>query len=96
MYVLHALQEKFVDQGAHRGLLAHEIAVSLPVERPVRVFLGLEPLLRVPDGVVYAVDIQQALNQLLQESGSRYDRHIVAALFHIAENRSDWSEWQEE
>jgi len=41
-----------------------------------------------------AVSIEVALDQLLQESGSKYDRHVVAALFHVAENRADWSAWQ--
>lgn len=40
-----------------------------------------------------AVSIEEALDQLLKEAGSKYDRHVVAALFHVAENRSDWSEW---
>lgn len=40
-----------------------------------------------------AATIEQALDQLLREAGSKYDRHVVAALFHVAENRSDWSEW---
>jgi len=42
------------------------------------------------------IDVEQALNQLLQKAGSKYDRHVVAALFHVAENRSHWSGWQEE
>lgn len=37
-----------------------------------------------------------ALDRLLKEAGSKYDRHVVAALFHVAENRSDWSEWENE
>ena len=41
------------------------------------------------------VNMEQALNQLLQDAGSKYDRHVVAALFHVAENRSHWSEWQD-
>ena len=39
--------------------------------------------------------VQEALNKLLEQSDSRYDRHVVAALFHVAENRSDWSNWQD-
>jgi HD-GYP domain-containing protein (c-di-GMP phosphodiesterase class II) len=39
--------------------------------------------------------VQEALNKLLEQADSRYDRHVVAALFHVAENRSDWSSWQD-
>jgi len=49
-----------------------------------------------PRAYRHAVTIEQALEQLLKEAGSRYDRHVVAALFHVAENRSDWSEWTNE
>ncbi len=41
-----------------------------------------------------AVSIEEALDQLLKEAGSKYDRRVVAALFHVAENRSDWSGWR--
>ncbi len=37
---------------------------------------------------------EAALDSLLKEAGSKYDRHVVAALFHVAENGSDWSEWE--
>jgi len=43
-----------------------------------------------------AISIEEALNRLLGEAGSKYDRHVVAALFHVAENRADWSAWPEE
>ncbi len=42
-----------------------------------------------------AIGIEAALDRLLQDAGTRYDRHVVAALFHVSENRSDWSGWQE-
>ncbi len=49
-----------------------------------------------PRAYRHAATIEQALDQLLREAGSKYDRHVVAALFHAAENRSDWSEWENE
>jgi len=39
--------------------------------------------------------VEEVLDTLLEQVDSRYDRHVVAALFHVAENRSDWSSWQE-
>ena len=41
-----------------------------------------------------AVSIEEALDQLLKEAGSKYDRRVVAALFHVAGHRSDWSGWR--
>ncbi|MCK4950670.1 MAG: PAS domain-containing protein [Gammaproteobacteria bacterium] len=40
--------------------------------------------------------MEMALDQLLELSKTKYDRHVVAALFHVAENRADWSAWQTE
>ncbi|MBS1139051.1 MAG: Metal-dependent phosphohydrolase, subdomain [Proteobacteria bacterium] len=39
------------------------------------------------------VPIEETLDRLLNESGSKYDRHVVAALFHVAENRPEWISW---
>lgn len=38
--------------------------------------------------------IREVLDILLEQVDERYDRHVVAALFHVAENRSDWASWQ--
>jgi HD-GYP domain-containing protein (c-di-GMP phosphodiesterase class II) len=37
--------------------------------------------------------LKETLDQLLGEAGTRYDRHVVAALFHVAENRQEWDSW---
>lgn len=39
--------------------------------------------------------VEDVLDILLEQVDVRYDRHVVAALFHVAENRSDWSTWQQ-
>ena len=39
--------------------------------------------------------IKEALDILISEADSRYDRHVIAALFHVAENHSDWVNWQQ-
>lgn len=38
--------------------------------------------------------INDVIDILLKQSDSRYDRHVVAALFHIAENKTNWKQWQ--
>lgn len=38
--------------------------------------------------------IKEVINILLQQADIRYDRRVVAALFHIAENKKDWDKWQ--
>ena len=39
--------------------------------------------------------IKEVLEILISEADSRYDRHVIAALFYIAENHSDWADWQQ-
>ena len=38
--------------------------------------------------------LKEVIDILLEQTDSHYDRHVVAALFHIAENKSDWKKWQ--
>jgi len=38
--------------------------------------------------------VREVLDILLTQADKRYDRHVLAALFHVAENRSDWNSWQ--
>ena len=38
--------------------------------------------------------VKEVLDILISEADSRYDRHVIAALFHVAENHSDWLSWQ--
>ncbi|NHZ69948.1 MAG: hypothetical protein GWP20_01820, partial [Thermotogales bacterium] len=85
-------QEHLDGSGYPHGLSNDEILLTARILAVSNAFVALVSSRAYRD----AVDIEQALNQLLQETGSKYDRHVVAALFHIAENRSDWSEWQED
>ncbi len=39
--------------------------------------------------------IREVLEILISEADSCYDRHVIAALFHVAENHSDWENWQQ-
>lgn len=39
------------------------------------------------------VPVQETLDKLLGDAGKKYDRHVVAALFHVAENRPEWISW---
>jgi HD-GYP domain-containing protein (c-di-GMP phosphodiesterase class II) len=38
--------------------------------------------------------IKEVIDILLEQADSHYDRHVVAALFHVAENKTDWQRWQ--
>lgn len=39
--------------------------------------------------------IKEVLDILISEADTRYDRQVIAALFNVAENHSDWADWQQ-
>ena len=38
--------------------------------------------------------VKAALDELMRTAGTQFDRRVIAALFHVAENRRDWSQWE--
>ncbi len=40
------------------------------------------------------MELREILDQFIKEDGERYGRHVVAALFHVAENNIDWQTWK--
>jgi len=82
-------QEHMDGSGYPAHLSGDEIILTARILAIANAFVALVS----PRAYRQAVTIEQALDQLLSETGSKYDRHVVAALFHVAENRSDWSEW---
>ena len=41
-------------------------------------------------------EVKDAIATLLQAADTRYDRKVIAALFHVAENEINWQEWFQE
>ncbi len=82
-------QEHMDGSGYPDHLRGDEIILTARILAVANAFVALVS----PRAYRQAVSIEQALDLLLQEAGSKYDRHVVAALFHVAENRSDWSDW---
>lgn len=39
-------------------------------------------------------ETDKALELLLQQADKKYDRHVVAALFHVVENEINWPDWK--
>ena len=84
-------QEHLDGSGYPAGLKGDDILLTSRILAVCNVFVALIS----PRAYRGEINIQEALNTLLQEAGNKYDRRVVAALFHVAENRSHWSEWQE-
>jgi len=86
-------QEHLDGSGYPNGLKGDEILMTARILAVSNAFVALVS----PRAYRSAVSIEEALERLLRDSASnKYDRHVVAALFHVAENRRDWSDWLSE
>lgn len=81
-------QELMDGSGYPRGLRGDEILLTARILAVANAFVALVS----PRAYRDAVPIAQALDQLLEESKGKYDRHVVAALFHLAENSRELAE----
>ncbi|MFA7593120.1 MAG: HD domain-containing phosphohydrolase [Thiohalobacteraceae bacterium] len=75
-------QELMDGSGYPHGLHGRDILLTARILAVANAFVALVS----PRAYRDAVPIRQALDQLLAESEAKYDRHVVAALFHLAEN----------
>jgi PAS domain S-box-containing protein len=80
-------QEHLDGSGYPAGLKGEEILLTARILAVSNAFVALLS----PRAYRNAIGVQAALDQLLGDSGSKYDRRVVAALFHAVENRGDWS-----
>lgn len=82
-------QEHCDGSGYPQGLTADQILPTAKVLAVANAFVAMVS----PRAYRDAVSVDKALDQLLAASHTVYDRHVVAALFHVAENHVDWSAW---
>lgn len=91
--VLEAIMQKneLLDGSGHpEGLHGDEINQLARILSVANAFVAMISARAYRKGMT----IDKALDLLLEQSKTKYDRHVVAALFHVAENRTDWSAWQ--
>ncbi len=84
-------QEHLDGSGYPNGLKGDDILLTARILAVSNAFVALVS----PRAYRQAVSFEAALDLLLKECGNTFDRQVVAALFHVVENRSDWSEWQD-
>ncbi|MBW7929829.1 MAG: PAS domain-containing protein [Gammaproteobacteria bacterium] len=77
-------------RGYPHGLPASRITLAGQVLAVANAFVALLS----PRAWRQGLSVQGALDELMRGAGSQFDRRVVAALFHVAENRQDWSQWQ--
>ncbi len=81
-------QELLNGSGYPHGLHAEHMSQTGKILSVANVFVALTS----PRAYRAGMSTQQAVSELMAGADTRYDRHVVAALFHIAENRKEWLE----
>lgn len=81
-------QELLDGSGYPRGLQGDEMTLAGRILSVANVFVALTSPRAYREGLT----TEQAISELMAGADTRYDRRVVAALFHIAENRRDWLE----
>lgn len=84
-------QELLDGSGYPKGLRGDEISLAGRILSVANAFVALVGIRAYREGV----SIPDALDELLRQAGTRYDRRVIAALFHVVENRRDWQRWQQ-
>ena len=87
--VIAQKQELLDGSGYPRGLTEQQMTLSGRILSVANAFVALVSVRAWRQGV----SIEAALEELLRGAGTQYDRRVIAALFHVAENRRDWSQW---
>ena len=89
--VAGAHHEKIDGSGYPKGLAGDDILLESRVLAVANAFVAMVSSRAYREGR----SVNEVTDILLQQSGTLYDRHVVAALFHIAENQANWSSWQQ-
>jgi len=87
--VIAQKQELLDGSGYPRGLTDQEMTLSGRILSVANAFVALVSARAYRQGVT----IDAALEELLKGAGTHYDRRVIAALFHVAANRQDWTRW---
>jgi PAS domain S-box-containing protein len=82
-------QERLDGRGYPQGLTGERITLAGQVLAVANAFVALVSGRAYREGL----SVREALDELMRGAGTEFDRRVVAALFHIAENRIDWSQW---
>jgi len=87
--VIAQKQELLDGTGYPKGLTDQEMTLSGRILSVANAFVALVSVRAYRQGV----SIESALEELLRGAGTQYDRRVIAALFHVAANRQDWTQW---
>ncbi len=87
---LRQLLENYDGSGVPNGLKGEDIAITARVVAAANSFVGMVSARSWRPGM----DIDDAVNTLMKESGQKFDRRAISALANYIDNRQGREEWQ--
>ncbi|RDH82777.1 MAG: hypothetical protein DIZ80_10905 [endosymbiont of Galathealinum brachiosum] len=88
--IISQKNERLDGSGYPKGITGNDIMLESRILAVANAFVAMASSRAYREGR----DVKEVMNILLEQSESLYDRHVVAALFHISENKADWKTWQ--
>lgn len=88
--IIGEMQERLDGSGYPKGLAGEQISLPGRILAVANAFVAQVSARAYRQGM----PVPEALQELLKAAGTRFDRRVVAALFHVVENRRDWSRWK--
>ena len=88
--IIEQKNERPDGKGYPAGLTADNIMQEAKIISVANAFVAMSSARAYRPGL----PVNEVINTLLEQADEAFDRNVIAALFHIAENRSDWKNWQ--
>ena len=88
--IIEQKHERPDGKGYPAGLTADNIMQEAKIISVANAFVAMSSARAYRQGL----PVNEVIDALLEQADTAFDRNVIAALFHIAENRSDWKNWQ--
>jgi PAS domain S-box-containing protein len=88
--IIEQKNERPDGKGYPAGLTAENIMQEARIISVANAFVAMSSARAYRPGL----PVNEVIDTLLEQADEVFDRNVIAALFHIAENRSDWKSWQ--
>jgi HD-GYP domain-containing protein (c-di-GMP phosphodiesterase class II) len=88
--IIEQKNERPDGKGYPAGLAADDIMQEAKIIAVANAFVAMSSARAYRAGK----SMNEVIDAMLDQADKAFDRNVIAALFHVAENRSDWKNWQ--
>jgi PAS domain S-box-containing protein len=88
--IIEQKNERPDGKGYPAGLAADDIMQEAKIIAVANAFVAMSSARAYRPGK----PMNEVIDAMLDQADEAFDRNVIAALFHVAENRSDWKNWQ--